>query len=446
MLVSVLLAAARFQQLPAALKQHPRDIQMMILLTLLTCAHHCFELLVSVLLAAVRFPQLPPALTQHPREAATLLEAALRTVMSGQDLQQCNIAALTAFSWLNMACKMMQRLQDEFSTSWQAEPAAARQLFGLAASVLKSADVVCCSSFTSRLGSSSSSSKYVLSMAIIRSDGAVHAIAQEGFPAALRLLLHARLVASVGKVCSLSSSAAWADQMAPVAAGYRMLHSVLGSTDDCATLLGEVQLPGEAAAAAEAAQQLQQQAAELRIVLQQQLTVLEEAGDAELLQAAAPPTSSAAALEQLQGQQEAKLAGAPEQNQQAATAGTSQTAASEATQAAAASDPVGSNNMDVNLQQEVTRVFPGDLAQQLQQFGEAVCYQLPVSLWCCNPRCTNLQQQSEAELVGGKGCVCAGCHTARFCSRQCLEQCWSKQLHKGVCRRIAAASQQQQQQ
>jgi hypothetical protein len=94
----------------------------------------------------------------------------------------------------------------------------------------------------------------------------------------------------------------------------------------------------------------------------------------------------------------------------------------------------------------VQRAWTAELLQQLQQFGEAVCHQLPISLWCCNPHCTNLQKQSEAELVGGKGCVCSGCRTARFCSRQCLEQCWKKQLHRGVCKRIAVARQQQQQQ
>jgi hypothetical protein len=389
--------------------------------------------------AAMLAPELPAALKQHPREAATLLEAAFRTVMYEQDLPQCNITATTAFNWLDMAGRIPQRLQEQFSATCQAEPAAAKQLFGLAASVLKSANVVCSSSFASRLRSSSCRwSKLVLGMAITRSDGAVRGVAQEGFPAALRLLLHARLLWVVGRVGSLSSSTAWADQLAPLAAGYCILRAVLSSTEDCARLLGEVQLPGEAAAAAEATRQLQQQVTVLQGVLQQQLQVLEQAGDAELLQATAGPAAVAEVLEQLQQhqqQQQEELTGTLQQTQQAAAAETSQVATNAGAAAAAAApaaaaaaqpeaaDPASRTCTDVNLQQEVLQAFPGDLAQQLQQFGEAVCHQLPVSLWCCNPRCTNLQQQSEAELVGGKGCVCSGCHTARFCSRQCLEQC-----------------------
>jgi hypothetical protein len=81
----------------------------------------------------------------------------------------------------------------------------------------------------------------------------------------------------------------------------------------------------------------------------------------------------------------------------------------------------------------------------LQQFGDAVCSQFPVGLWCCNPACVRLQGFSEQEPVAGKGCVCAKCKTARFCCRACIEQCYKDQ-HKMVCRRIArhAAAQQTQ--
>jgi hypothetical protein len=409
--------------------------------------------------AAILAPELPAALEQHPREAATLLEAAFRTAMAAQELSQSSITALAALNWLDIACRIPQRLQEEYRAVCQAEPAAATQLFGLAASVLKSADVLCSSSFASRLSSSSSSSsrsssKLLVCMSITKSNIAVHAVAQEGFPATLQLLLHARLLSVVGKVGSLSSSAAWGEQLAPATSAYAWLRAVLLSADKCTRLLGELQLPGETTAAADATRQLQQQASVLTGILQQQLQVLEQAGDAELVQAAAAAASPAAAVvgQLQQQQQQAELAEAQEQNRQTAAARVSETAVNEAAQAAAvAAQPEaagleGSSCTDISLQQQIVRVFPGDLAQQLQQFGEAVCHQLPVSMWCCNPRCSNLQQQSEAELVGGKGCVCSRCHTARFCSRQCLEQCWKKQLHKGVCKRIAAARQQQQQQ
>jgi hypothetical protein len=81
-----------------------------------------------------------------------------------------------------------------------------------------------------------------------------------------------------------------------------------------------------------------------------------------------------------------------------------------------------------------------ELGQQLQQVGTALVMQLPQPLWCCNPRCSSLAQLSELALVGGKGCVCSGCRTARFCSRECLTACWTNQLHRRVCKRIAATA------
>jgi hypothetical protein len=217
--------------------------------------------------------------------------------------------------------------------------------------------------------------------------------------AELRLLLQAHWLAVVGNIVRCSGSRnEWVDQEASEGAGCLLVSRFCISVRKCAALLRDVQLPGEAAAATEAAQQLQQQAAGL--------------------------------LERLQRQQDASPSGT-------AAEGT-KTSATEQPAAALAHRGV------IRLCEELQKAFPGDLAQQLQQFGEAVCHQLPISLWCCNPCCTNLQQQSELELVGGKGCICFGCRTARFCSRQCLEQCWKKQLHKGVCKRIAAARQQQQ--
>jgi hypothetical protein len=92
------------------------------------------------------------------------------------------------------------------------------------------------------------------------------------------------------------------------------------------------------------------------------------------------------------------------------------------------------------LQTISRQVMSLELGQQLQQVGTALIMQLPQPLWCCNPRCSSLAQLSELALVGGKGCVCSGCRTARFCSRECLTACWTNQLHRRVCKRIAAAS------
>uniref|UniRef100_A0A383VLT5 MYND-type domain-containing protein n=1 Tax=Tetradesmus obliquus TaxID=3088 RepID=A0A383VLT5_TETOB len=83
------------------------------------------------------------------------------------------------------------------------------------------------------------------------------------------------------------------------------------------------------------------------------------------------------------------------------------------------------------------------LAQALQQFGHAICLQLPVRYWCCNPACSSVAECSELELVSRKGSRCSGCATARFCSKSCQQQCWKGQ-HAPVCKRIAAARRGQQ--
>jgi hypothetical protein len=80
------------------------------------------------------------------------------------------------------------------------------------------------------------------------------------------------------------------------------------------------------------------------------------------------------------------------------------------------------------------------LSAQLQQFGDAVCSQLPFAWWCCNPCCSSLQHVSEQVPVSGRSCLCSRCKTARFCSSECLAQCW-KGHHRRVCKRIAAARQ-----
>jgi hypothetical protein len=57
---------------------------------------------------------------------------------------------------------------------------------------------------------------------------------------------------------------------------------------------------------------------------------------------------------------------------------------------------------------------------------------------CNNPVCGNVSGLSEAQLVGGRSCLCAGCRTARYCSRECQRKIWKQ--HKPVCKAIAAAA------
>jgi hypothetical protein len=77
------------------------------------------------------------------------------------------------------------------------------------------------------------------------------------------------------------------------------------------------------------------------------------------------------------------------------------------------------------------------LVQALQAAGQALgCLATPV---CCNnPACCSLAGPTEVQLVSGKGCICAGCHTARYCDRACQRAHWKR--HKPVCKALAAAA------
>jgi hypothetical protein len=59
---------------------------------------------------------------------------------------------------------------------------------------------------------------------------------------------------------------------------------------------------------------------------------------------------------------------------------------------------------------------------------------------CCNnPSCSNTAGLSEASIVSGKGCICAGCKVARYCGKSCQAAHW-KPAHKPVCRMLRARS------
>jgi hypothetical protein len=57
---------------------------------------------------------------------------------------------------------------------------------------------------------------------------------------------------------------------------------------------------------------------------------------------------------------------------------------------------------------------------------------------CNNPACGNVCGASEAQLVGGRSCICAGCCIARYCGRDCQRAAWRQ--HKPVCKALAAAA------
>jgi hypothetical protein len=77
------------------------------------------------------------------------------------------------------------------------------------------------------------------------------------------------------------------------------------------------------------------------------------------------------------------------------------------------------------------------LVQALQAAGQALgCLATPV---CCNnPACCSLGGSTEVQSVSGKGCICAGCRTARYCDHACQRAHWK--LHKPVCKALAPAA------
>ena len=95
-------------------------------------------------------------------------------------------------------------------------------------------------------------------------------------------------------------------------------------------------------------------------------------------------------------------------------------------------------NSDLSAQ----RRYPGpevlrDVQEQLQAAGRVLaCFAIPHA--CNNPACSKLGESSEAQLVGGRTCICAGCLTARYCGRACQRAAWRQ--HKPVCKALAAAA------
>jgi hypothetical protein len=78
-----------------------------------------------------------------------------------------------------------------------------------------------------------------------------------------------------------------------------------------------------------------------------------------------------------------------------------------------------------------------DIQVQLQAAGR-VLVRFAIPLACNNPGCGNVCGPSEAQLVGRRSCICAGCLTARNCGRACQRAAWRQ--HKPVCKALAAAA------
>ena len=77
------------------------------------------------------------------------------------------------------------------------------------------------------------------------------------------------------------------------------------------------------------------------------------------------------------------------------------------------------------------------LVQTLRAAGQALGT-LATPVCCNNPSCSSSVGFTERQSVSGKGCICSGCRTARYCDRACQRAHWKQ--HKPVCKGLAAAA------
>jgi hypothetical protein len=87
--------------------------------------------------------------------------------------------------------------------------------------------------------------------------------------------------------------------------------------------------------------------------------------------------------------------------------------------------------------EEVNDASLAALVQQLQATG-VMLSSIAVPHFCNNPGCVNISAPTEAQLVSGRSCICAGCRIARYCGRVCQRQAWPR--HKPVCKALSAAA------
>jgi hypothetical protein len=77
-------------------------------------------------------------------------------------------------------------------------------------------------------------------------------------------------------------------------------------------------------------------------------------------------------------------------------------------------------------------------AQEQLQAASRVLAGFAIPHACNSPVCNNLSGLSEAQLVSGHSCICAGCRTARYCGRACQRAAWRQR--KPVCKALAATA------
>jgi hypothetical protein len=80
---------------------------------------------------------------------------------------------------------------------------------------------------------------------------------------------------------------------------------------------------------------------------------------------------------------------------------------------------------------------PDLVLEAISDLGEVLC-RLPFSKACSYAPCLNLSGPLEAQLVQGNNRKCSGCHTARYCGKECQVKDWKP--HKPDCKALAAAA------
>jgi hypothetical protein len=91
---------------------------------------------------------------------------------------------------------------------------------------------------------------------------------------------------------------------------------------------------------------------------------------------------------------------------------------------------------DMSIGGSIAAVLQAAHEQLLAASRVLACFAIPHA--CNNPACRNTYGPSEAQLAGGRSCICAGCRTARYCGRACQRAAWRQ--HKPICKALAVAA------